>query len=295
MMSEEIRIGVRTYHKDERGVFAIPFRELEELSFNDVPYYSQLDVRPLSIEPSFFNVTAHALHAGGPHDEEFSLSIKVQYTLTGQGTDPPVIAKYKRTRDYVRRVLQPVAQELGFEFGPDWTPFFQAEGKIFCIEACYRDYTRAENPVIAHAIAPFLAQYPLLARFRDTLVFICHASEDRPFVDRLCCLLNEANVPVWYDRREIRVGDSIVQRISDGLGEASHLAIVLSRASTGKPWVMKEISAGLMRQLSDASIRVLPIVIDTCTIPHILADIRYANCRVDLTVGVGELLEAISQ
>jgi hypothetical protein len=293
-MSEEIRIGARTYHKVEHGVFVIPLHELDTLSFNDVPYYSQLEVRPLPFEPSFFDMTVTALHAGGPHNEEFSLSIKVSYTLTGQGTDPLVIAKYKRTRDYARRVLQPIAQDHGFEFGPDWTPFLQAEDRIYCMEACYRHYTRAENPVIAHAIAPFLAQYPLLARFRDTLVFICHASEDKPFVDKLCCLLDEANIPIWYDRREIRVGDSIVQRISEGLGQASHLAIVLSRTSTSKPWVMKEISAGLVRQLSEASIRVLPIVIDTCTIPPILADVRYANCRSNLSEGVRELLEAIA-
>lgn len=294
MSPEEIRIGARTYHKVEHGIFVIPFDELGELSFNDVPYYSQLEVRPLPIEPSFFGVTFEALHAGGPHNEDFSLSLKVTYKLKGQGTDPLVIAKYKRTRDYIRRVLRPVAQEHGFDFGPDAIPFFQGEGEVYCIEACYRACTPSENPVIAQAVAPFLARYPLLARFRDTLLFICHASEDKPFVDKLCRLLAEANVPVWYDRREIRVGDSIVQRINEGLGEASHLAIVLSHSSIAKPWVMKEMSAGLMRHLSEASVRVLPIVIDTCSIPPILADIRYANCRADLVAGVRDLLDALA-
>ena len=207
---------------------------------------------------------------------------------------PLVIAKYKRIRGFVRRALQPIAATPGWEFGPDWMPFFQAEGTLYCIEALYRNFDHGDNPVLAELIEPFCRQYRLLSAFRDTLVFICHASEDKPFVDRLCSMLDSASVPVWYDRREIRVGDSIVQRINDGLGQASHLAIVLSQSSITKPWVLKELSASVMRQLSDSSIRVLPIVIDDCTIPPILADVRYANCRHDLHEGLRELLQAIA-
>jgi hypothetical protein len=51
---------------------------------------------------------------------------------------------------------------------------------------------------------------------------------------------------VGYDKREIKAGDSIVARVSEGLGAAAHLVVVLSRASVDKPWVQRKLSSALM-------------------------------------------------
>lgn len=49
-------------------------------------------------------------------------------------------------------------------------------------------------------------------------LFISYASEDRPFVEQLVRALNPFVARVWYDRHEIILGDSIVNRINEGLG-----------------------------------------------------------------------------
>lgn len=48
------------------------------------------------------------------------------------------------------------------------------------------------------------------------LLFICHASEDKPFVERLVMHLDRRALHAWYDTREILVGDSIVARLTKG-------------------------------------------------------------------------------
>jgi hypothetical protein len=291
--TDELRIGGRSYRKVEHGVFVVPYLELEDLKFTDVPYYSQVDIRPLPIEPSLFRVTAEALHAGGPDNEEFTVSVKVVFTVPGVVTDPLVIRKYKRIKGFIHQALAPAVSAQGFRFSPAGIPFFEINEGLYCIEGCHRDYTREENPTLAAVLQPILESCRALAGFRDTLAFICHASEDKPFVDSLCQVLDAQSVPVWYDRREIRVGDSIVQQISDGLGAASHLVIILSNASSTKPWVLKELSAGLMRQLGNSSIGVLPVLIESCQVPPILSDIRYADCRDNAERGMAELLAAL--
>jgi len=50
-----------------------------------------------------------------------------------------------------------------------------------------------------------------------------------------------------------------------------------------------------MRQLEDASVKVLPVVLDDCAVPAILSDIRYADCRHDIGAGIEELLRAIGR
>jgi hypothetical protein len=98
---------------------------------------------------------------------------------------------------------------------------------------------------------------------------------------------------VWFDEWEIKVGDSIVQKIEQGISDATHLILLLSREACQKPWVQKEFSSALMRQLSSRSISVLPVLLEDCAVPAILADIRYADCRGAVERGVMQLKEAL--
>ena len=66
-------------------------------------------------------------------------------------------------------------------------------------------------------------------------LFLCHASEDKEFVDLLANYLDSRDINLWYDKREVKVGDSIVSRINHGLDAASHVVVVLSKASVQKP------------------------------------------------------------
>jgi hypothetical protein len=128
------------------------------------------------------------------------------------------------------------------------------------------------------ALAPIVEGLQRLQR-PNVRAFLCHASEDKPAARDLAVALREFGAEVWLDKWEIRVGDSIVQKIDGALGTVSHLIVLLSNNSVGKPWVRKELSSALMRQLSQKAIKVLPVRLDDCTIPPILADIKYADAR----------------
>jgi hypothetical protein len=59
-------------------------------------------------------------------------------------------------------------------------------------------------------------------------VFLCHSSSDKLFVDRLASDLEKVNIGVWYDKWEIKVGDSLIEKIQEGLENNDYLAIILS-------------------------------------------------------------------
>ncbi len=294
-MANIIHIGANSYVETAHGEFEIPLAQLEGFTLNDVPPYSTVEITQLPLTSTIFNVTLSVLHAGGPgRAGEYSLSVKVFFAVPGSPNDATATAKGSRMTQYVRRIFEKPMQERAFRLGPEWVPFFYDAGQLLYVEAFYKDYHPwEENPSVAREVGPFVAQFDELSRFRDTLLFICHASEDRSFVDSLCSFLDSAEVPVWYDRREIRVGESVVQRINDGLGAASALVVVLSKASVEKPWVQKEFSAALMRQLQGSSIRVLSLLVETCEIPPLIADLRYADCRTDKARGFCELQAAV--
>jgi len=125
-------------------------------------------------------------------------------------------------------------------------------------------------------------------------VFISYSHEDRSYVDRLAGNLIANNVHVWVDRWELRVGDSILNRIQEALQESSALIVVLSKSSVASEWCKKEITAGLLRELEERRVVVLPALLEDCDIPLFLRDKLYADFRTDFDNGLRVVLESMA-
>lgn len=97
------------------------------------------------------------------------------------------------------------------------------------------------------------------ARHGMTKVFVCHAHEDKDTVARpIAEALREAGLEVWFDEFSLRVGDSIRQRIEEGLASCNYGVVVLSAHFFAKNWPQAELDALLGRDLAGAA-RVLPV------------------------------------
>lgn len=124
-------------------------------------------------------------------------------------------------------------------------------------------------------------------------LFLSHSSADKEFVDRLAMELHNKDLRIWYDKWEIKVGDSIVDRINEGLGAADHLVIVLSQASVASPWVREELNAATIRRIKEGGAYILPVLIQPCEIPPLLSHLRYADFQASWETGLHDLLAAI--
>jgi hypothetical protein len=125
-------------------------------------------------------------------------------------------------------------------------------------------------------------------------VFISYSHTDAEFVDHIATELIRARKPVWVDRYELRAGDSLIGRIQDEITRAGAMLVVLSDASVNSEWCKKELSAGLIRELEEKRVVVIPVLIEDCAVPMFLRDKRYADFRTDFAKGLGEILEAIA-
>src|ERR1035437_2634670 len=103
-------------------------------------------------------------------------------------------------------------------------------------------------------------------------IFLSHSSEDKGFVDRLAFDLERVSVGVWYDKWEIRVGDSLLDKIATGIEQNDFLALVLSPRSVKSEWVKREVNAALMREMAERRVVVLPLLIEECDIPTLLRE-----------------------
>jgi TIR domain len=126
-------------------------------------------------------------------------------------------------------------------------------------------------------------------------IFISHASKDKNFVDRLVSDLSAHGVPVWYDKLDVRLGDSIPGKINSGISEAQYFLIVLSPAAVKSKWVQEELNAALMRQVTSAGTFLIPVLIEDCDIPPLLGHRRFADFRAGYEAGLVELLEVFGR
>ena len=126
-------------------------------------------------------------------------------------------------------------------------------------------------------------------------LFVCYSHADKEFVDKLAHALVENKARVWVDRWELSVGDSLVQRVQDAISEADALLVILSKASVKSEWCKKELSAGLMRELTEKRVLVLPVLIEDCEVPLLLKEKIHADFREDFEEGLAQILEATAK
>lgn len=76
---------------------------------------------------------------------------------------------------------------------------------------------------------------------------------------------------------------------------ASALIVVLSKAAVASEWCRKELTAGLVRELEEKRVVVMPVLLEDCDIPLFLRDKKYADFRKDFDSGLSDLLKAVAR
>lgn len=128
---------------------------------------------------------------------------------------------------------------------------------------------------------------------KSRYAFLCHSSGDKKFVEKLAQRLSEDNFELFFDKWEIKVGDSIVEKIDSALSKMTDLIIILSKNSVNSRWVKKELSSALMKKMEDNSIQILPVLIEKCTIPVIISDLFYADFTENPETGYLDLIDGL--
>jgi RES domain-containing protein len=92
-------------------------------------------------------------------------------------------------------------------------------------------------------------------------VFICHASEDKDeVVTPLIKSFYKAGIKYWYDAEMIKWGDSVTDKVNDGLKKCRYVIVVLSKNFLRKSWPRKEMNAALNIEATLGKVKVLPLL-----------------------------------
>ncbi len=126
-------------------------------------------------------------------------------------------------------------------------------------------------------------------------IFISYSHQDKNFVDALAKQLVAHNVHVWLDRWELSIGDSILEKVQEAIDESSALLVILSKSSVASEWCKKEINGGLLKELEDKRVFILPVLVEDCDIPLFARGKLYADFRASHDDGFRTVIEGISK
>jgi len=96
------------------------------------------------------------------------------------------------------------------------------------------------------------------------------------------------------DRWELKVGDSITEKVQSALLGSSAVIVVLSKNSVDSGWCQREINAVLVREIEEKRSLILPCRIDDCEIPLFLKDKFYADFQADSDKALRDIDAALS-
>ena len=109
-------------------------------------------------------------------------------------------------------------------------------------------------------------------------LFLSHTSKDKPIVRRIGDDLESLGLKIWLDEKQIIAGDSITDKLADGLSKYDVFLIFISKKSVKAPWVKEELRVALNKRVkTDGKLKIIPILLEECEIPIFLEDYVYVD------------------
>lgn len=126
-------------------------------------------------------------------------------------------------------------------------------------------------------------------------IFLSHSSYDKSIVVSIAMDLKEKGFNPWIDCFDILPGESIIEKINQGLDDAEFLLLFLSKNSVRSNWVLKEWETMLWDEIYNNKIKIIPIKLDDCEVPKILKTKKYIDFSNDYNTGFYEIVNTIKQ
>src|ERR1035438_9839251 len=94
---------------------------------------------------------------------------------------------------------------------------------------------------------------------RQPRAFVSYGWKDGEVAQRLARDLTGVGVITWFAEWEIKAGDSIRQKIDEGLQGCEFFIVVLSKASLQRPWVQTELDAAVELKSKGKLKKIIPV------------------------------------
>ena len=166
------------------------------------------------------------------------------------------------------------------------------------------------NEIVEDAIAHGVEEYKVVSAIKNTIselllelklrsprIFFSYSYADADIAQKVANELRKENFDIWFDQFEIAPGDSIYEKIKDGIKSADFFLYFISKNSQNSEWVQKELDIMILNRLRfESSIKIIPIMLDAVDVPSIIRDVKFIDAiDVNIIDVIKELTEIINK
>ena len=121
--------------------------------------------------------------------------------------------------------------------------------------------------------------------------FLSHTSIDKDLVGLVHKKLTAHNA--WYDAANIENGESIPEKINEGLRMATHYILFWSESASRSAWVKAELNAAFVRLLV-SKCKFMIFALDSTPLPELLQPYKYDKIdKINLDIASDSVVDAI--
>lgn len=102
----------------------------------------------------------------------------------------------------------------------------------------------------------------VIERANRVRVFISYSHNDLVFARRLEDALRARSIDVWIDSQEILPGDSLIEKIREGIDTSQYVCALISSTSINSRWVKNELDIAMNQQIQSGRVKVIPLVLE---------------------------------
>lgn len=106
-------------------------------------------------------------------------------------------------------------------------------------------------------------------------IFISYSHADKALAQAFAAQLEKRGFRVWIDEGELKIGDSLIERIATAIAEIDFFLALVSESSAQSNWCRKELALAVTGELGRESVKVLPVRVAGAEMPPALADVFY--------------------
>jgi hypothetical protein len=124
-------------------------------------------------------------------------------------------------------------------------------------------------------------------------IFVSYSHQDKRIVDAIVDRLKFAGHDIWIDHLKLKPGDNISRKIEEGIGSSDAVLVVVSANSLSSKSVQQEFSSLALSEISKNASRVIPVLIDSSSVPSYLSKYLYIDLTKGLEAGLSSLVQSL--
>jgi hypothetical protein len=118
---------------------------------------------------------------------------------------------------------------------------------------------------------------------REPRVFLSHSSKDKEMIDIIFNEFQKSEISVWYDKYQIEPGDSITDKINEGLDNSDIGIICISNnfLNSSSGWTKNELHYFVQRRMHDSKkvFIILNFDVPHDALPPLVQDYKYIDFK----------------